>query len=121
MEFCEKLQELRKQKGLTQEELAEYFKTISFRVPNIPVVFNCLGDCMPEGESVPNLLVRQVQSSVYMEDSIRRMAQLGVDAFVEIGPGNALTGFVRRTLPGAKVYTVETVEDIEKLRKELGL
>ena len=103
------------------EELAEYFKTISFRVPNIPVVFNCLGDCMPEGESVPNLLVRQVQSSVYMEDSIRRMAQLGVDAFVEIGPGNALTGFVRRTLPGAKVYTVETVEDIEKLRKELGL
>lgn len=103
------------------EELAEYFRTISFRVPNIPVVFNCLGDCMPEGESVPNLLVRQVQSSVYMEDSIRRMAQLGVDAFVEIGPGNALTGFVRRTLPGAKVYTVETVEDIEKLRKELGL
>ena len=103
------------------EELTEYFKTISFRVPNIPVVFNCLGDCMPEGESVPNLLVRQVQSSVYMEDSIRRMAQLGVDAFVEIGPGNALTGFVRRTLPGAKVYTVETVEDIEKLRKELGL
>ena len=103
------------------EELAEYFKTISFRVPNIPVVFNCLGDCMPEGESVPNLLVRQVQSSVYMENSIRRMAQLGVDAFVEIGPGNALTGFVRRTLPGAKVYTVETVEDIEKLRKELGL
>ena len=103
------------------EELAEYFKTISFRVPNIPVVFNCLGDCMPEGESVPNLLVRQVQSSVYMEDSIRRMAQLGVDAFVEIGPGNALTGLVRRTLPGAKVYTVETVEDIEKLRKELGL
>ena len=44
------------------------------------------------------------------------MAPAG-DALVEIGPGNALTGFVRRTLPDMKVFTVETVEDVEKLLK----
>lgn len=99
--------------------LEEYFENIPFGEPKIPVVYNCLGDLKPEGESIQRLLVRQVQSSVYMEDSIRRMAELGVDTFVEIGPGKALTGFVRKTLPGAQVFAVETVEDMENLEKEI--
>lgn len=99
--------------------LEEYFENIPFGEPKIPVVYNCLGDLKPEGESIQRLLVRQVRSSVYMEDSIRRMAELGVDTFVEIGPGKALTGFVRKTLPGAQVFAVETVEDMENLEKEI--
>lgn len=97
------------------EALAERFKQMNFGEPEMDVIFNCLGDVRGENDFIPELLVRQVQSSVYMEDSIRRMAQLGVDAIVEIGPGNALTGFVRKTLPTMPVYTVETVEDVEKL------
>lgn len=100
--------------------LRDYFKNITFQAPQIPVIFNCLGDVKGESDEIADLLIRQVQSSVYMEDSIRRMAQMGVDTFIEIGPGNALTGFVRKTLPGVPVHTVETVEDIEKLREELN-
>ena len=96
------------------EALAGYFENITFAEPRISVIFNCLGD-VRNGQTIPELLIRQVQSSVYMEDSIRKMAHL--DALVEIGPGNALTGFVRRTLPDMKVFTVETVEDVEKLLK----
>ena len=81
----------------------------------IPVIFNCLGGTGPEGADIRELLVRQVQSSVYMEDSIRAMAGLGVDAVVEIGPGRALSGFVRRTVPAMPVYAVETVPDVESL------
>ena len=78
------------------EALREYFKGIDFAAPRIPVVFNCLGDTAG-GASIPELLVRQVQSSVWMEDSIRRLASMGLDALVEIGPGKALSGFVRKT------------------------
>ena len=99
------------------EALKQHFESIEFAAPQIPVIFNCLGDMKPEGVSIPELLVKQVQSSVYMEDSIRRMAAMGVDAIVEIGPGQALTGFVRKTVPEMAVHTVETVADVENLVK----
>ena len=97
------------------DALAERFKTVEFGTPSIPVIFNCLGDVKPEDVAIPELLVRQVQSSVYMEDSIRAMAGLGVDAFVEIGPGKALSGFVKKTVPEVPVYAVETAADVEAL------
>ena len=97
--------------------LEAYFKTVPFREPQIPVLFNCLGRERAAGDSIPALLVRQVQSSVFMEDSIRRMAELGLDALVEIGPGKALSGFVKKTVPGFPVYAVETVGDVERLEE----
>lgn len=96
------------------EALEKYFQSVPFAEPAIPVLFNCLGR-EKEEDSIPALLVRQVQSSVYMEDSIRRMGELGLDALVEIGPGRALSGFVKKTLPGFPVYAVETVQDVEAL------
>lgn len=97
------------------DALEERFSHIEFHPMNIPVIFNCLGDICPAEAAIPELLVRQVQSSVYMEDSIRRMVQLGVDALVEIGPGKAISGFVRKTAPEIPVYAVETVADVEQL------
>ena len=41
------------------------------------------------------------------------MAGDGVDAFVEVGPGKTLSGLVKRTLEGACVYNVETLEELE--------
>ena len=99
------------------EALEAYFQTVSFREPAIPVLFNCLGRERTGEASIPDLLVRQVQSSVFMEDSIRRMAELGLDALVEIGPGKALSGFVKKTVPGLTVYAVETVRDVESLEE----
>lgn len=101
------------------EELRERFQKITFTAPNIPVIFNCLGDVMGEEDSIPELLVRQVQSSVFMEDSLRKLEQLGVDAIIEIGPGKALSGFARKTIPGVPVFAVETVADVESLSEKL--
>ena len=101
------------------DALAEYFRTVAFAEPKLPVIFNCLGSEDRGGVSIPELLVRQVQSSVYMEDSIRRMAALGVDAIVEIGPGKALSGFVKKTVPGLPVTAVETAADVENLEEIL--
>ena len=99
--------------------LAERFRTVEFREPQIPVIFNCLGAERPDGTAIPELLVRQVQSSVYMEDSLRRMAAMGLDALVEIGPGKALSGFVKKTVPELPVYAVETAAELEQLTETL--
>ena len=97
------------------DALAERFRTVEFETPSIPVIFNCLGDVKPDTVTIPELLVKQVQSSVFMEDSIRRLAAMGMDAFVEIGPGKALSGFVKKTVPDLPVYAVETAADVEAL------
>lgn len=101
------------------DALAERFRTVEFRESQIPVIFNCLGAERPDGAAIPELLVRQVQSSVYMEDSLRRMAAMGLDALVEIGPGKALSGFVKKTVPELPVYAVEAAAELEQLTETL--
>ena len=101
------------------DALAERFRTVEFAPMAFPVLFNCLGREMGEGDTIPALLERQVQSSVYMEDTIHRLEALGVDTIVEIGPGKALSGFVKKTAPSIKTYAVETCADIEALSAAL--
>ena len=101
------------------DALREKFQSVAFGPMAFPVLFNCLGREMGSGDTIPALLERQVQSSVYMEDTIRRMAELGVDTIVEIGPGKALSGFVRKTAPEIKTYAVETCADLEALSQAL--
>ena len=70
-------------------------------------------------DTIPALLEKQVQTSVYMEDTIRRLAELGVDTIVEIGPGKALIGFVKKTAPAIKTYAVETCANLDALSAAL--
>lgn len=80
-----------------------------------PVVFNCLGREKTGAETVRELLVRQVSGSVYFEDTIRYMAERGVTRTLEIGPGRALSGFVRKTDRNIETMSIETTEDLGKV------
>ena len=82
------------------DALREKFRSVPFREMEIPVLFNCLGDLKGERDA-------------YLEDTIRRLAELGVDTVVEIGPGRTLSGFVRKTAKQIKCYPVETAEELE--------
>lgn len=95
------------------DALAERFKTERFREMQIPVLFNCLGREKADADTIPDLLVKQVQSSVHMEDTLRRLGELGVDHILEVGPGSALSGFVKKTLPGVPCASVETPEQLD--------
>lgn len=97
------------------EVLEKRFHDEVFRPMQFPVYFNCTGKPALPGESVQELLVRQVQSGVYMEDIIRGMIADGADQFIEIGPGKTLSGFVRRTDRRVKTISISTVEDIKNL------
>ncbi len=94
------------------DALREKFQTVAFGPMAFPVLFNCTGAALQAGETIPALLERQVQSSVYLEDSIRAMAEAGVDTIVEIGPGKALSAFVKKTAKGIRTIPVETAEEL---------
>ena len=94
---------------------ASHFKPIDFQPMALPVYFNCLGGPMDAGDNIPALLERQVQSSVYWEDTIRRMEAEGVDTVVEIGPGKALSGFFKKTAPGIRTCHIDTAADFHSV------
>lgn len=102
------------------DKLKERFTKESFGSMRFPVVFNTLGRAKNEEERIPDLLERQVQSSIYIEDSIRYMAEQGIDTIVEIGPGQALSKFVKKTCPDITCYSVDSVESLEALVDKLA-
>ena len=97
------------------DALRERLSGLELGEMRVPVLFNTLGREMGEGDDIVSLLERQVQSSVRMEDTICRLAELGVDRVIEIGPGKVLSGLVRKTAKEISCTPVETVEDLQKL------
>lgn len=79
-----------------------------------PVIFNVTARPLSEEETLPELLQDQVHHSVLFEDSVRYMAEQGIDTVVEIGPGKALSGFIRKTVKGIKTFSIEDCESFRK-------
>ena len=85
----------------------------------IPYVTNVTAEYVIDIHETRALLAKQVASSVRWQASMERMIADGVDTFVEIGPGKTLAGFMRKINRNAKVYTVNTVDDAQKVIGEL--
>ncbi len=101
------------------EKLAKELENVEIHKMNIPLITNVTADYVENEDAIKPYLIRQVSSSVLFEDSIRKMLDDGVDTFIEIGPGKALSGFVKKVTSDAKVYNVENIETLEKLKEEI--
>ncbi len=86
--------------------LEERLKEVTIRSPEVPVVNNV--DVMAERdpEAIRDALVRQLYSPVRWVETIRCLAERGVDSLVECGPGKVLAGLNRRIDRGMKVFPV---------------
>lgn len=103
------------------DKLYEYLKNVEIKKPTIPYVANYTAEFVYDDKDIKELLRKQVFGSVRFEQSIRNMLKEGVDTFIEIGPGKVLGGFVKKIDKEAKVYSIETVEDMNNVIKELAL
>ncbi len=97
------------------DALADYLSGVALNAPKMPLYSNVTG--LPYGggaEEMRSLLASQVKSPVRWQSIIEHMAAQGVDAFIELGPGTTLSGLVRRTLSGVRIYNVEDRASLEK-------
>lgn len=92
-----------------KEELEKY----DIHKTKIPVVYNVSGK--EEDGDLIDILTRQIKSSVYFYQSIQYMIAQGVEAFVEIGPGKALSAFVKKTDRSIPVYSVDSIEGLNQM------
>ena len=74
---------------------------------NIPVYTNVNAEVVASKDDIIPILTKQICCPVRWEDIVRNMAAQGADTFIELGPGKALTGFVKRTLKGVNILNVE--------------
>lgn len=86
--------------------------------PQIPVVANVSADLVHTGQEVSESLVKQVSSPVRWEESVLKMISLGVDTFIEVGPGKVLSGLVKKI---NRKVTVLNFADSSSLEKILAL
>lgn len=88
---------------------------------SIPVIANVTAETIRNFEEIKDLLVRQVSSSVLWEDSVRKMINEGVSTFIELGPGKALNGFIKKINKEAIVLNVEDMASLTKTLEALGV
>ncbi len=102
------------------EKLARELENVTVSDLKVPLITNVTADYVADKSEIKDLLIRQVSSSVLFEKSLRRMLADGVDTFVEIGPGKALSGFVKKITKEAAVYHVEDMKSFEELQSALA-
>lgn len=101
------------------ERLAEVLEPVKLGELKIPYVTNVTGEYVTDNREIKGLLAKQISSPVRWQQSVEKMLSEGVDTFVEIGPGRTLAGFMRKIDRNAKVYNIQTVEDMGKVLEAL--
>lgn len=101
------------------DQLSERLQTVSFRDATVPVVANVTAKTVTQGSDIQALLVEQVYSPVLWEDSVRFLIHEGVDTFIEIGPGNVLTGLIKKIDKNVCLINISSLESIEALQVEV--
>ena len=96
---------------------AEVFRTHWEQVPlrplECPQVFNSDAAVHRDPLEVRRLMIAQLTGPVRWTATVLRLQALGVDRFVEVGPGRTLTGLVKKILPGAVYHNIEDMEGLE--------
>ena len=100
------------------EAMKEKIEKINFEKPKVKIVNNVNANIEMDSDKIKKLLIEQIYSSVKWRQSIIKMSEDGVKDFIELGPGKALSGMVKRTLKNARSFSVNSINDIEELKNE---
>lgn len=102
------------------DKLAKALERIQIHTPAIPVIANVSAQTHAEPGQIRELLVQQVTGSVRFEESIRGLLAQGFSRFIELGPGTALSGFLKRIEKSTSVSNVADCKSLETTAQALN-
>ncbi len=101
------------------ESVADGLAKVKISEPEVPVWANATA--LPhERTAIVSVLSRQVVEPVRFMETLQNMGEAGISHYVHVGPGDVTAGLVRKTLPGAEVMVVSSIEDIGGVVDVLG-
>ncbi len=95
--------------------LSEMIDSLDFQDPAVPIIANTTAQPLTTAEQVKAELIRQLCNGVQWQRSIEYMVDNGVSTFIEIGPGNVLSGLIKRINKDAITLNIGDVETIKNL------
>ncbi len=101
------------------EKLSELMDTTEVNVPKFHIVNNADARTIETPEMIRDSLVRQLNSPLKWEDSVKYMIEQGVDTFIETGPKTVLTGLVKRIDKGVRILNIEDMKSLKNLLDQL--
>jgi [acyl-carrier-protein] S-malonyltransferase len=90
---------------------------IDFGEPTIPF-FSTVSCGLEHAEAIPRLLVEQLTAPVRFTQGVERLRDLGVDTFIEIGPGSVLSGLVRRIDRSLSAMSISDPDGLDRVLLE---
>ncbi|WP_339013564.1 ACP S-malonyltransferase [Lactococcus garvieae] len=99
------------------EKLAEELEQVNFNSFKLELISNTTAKVMKDSE-IKELLTRQVMEPVRFYESIETMKALGVNRFIEVGPGKVLSGFIKKIDKEANFTNVEDLNSFKALVAE---
>lgn len=103
-----------------QERLAPELEATHFADLSMPLINNVRAEEIRTGTQARRGLMDQIPSPVLWDQSMRRMLSLGIDKFVEVGPGRVLCGLLRQIERSALTTNVEDLKSLEKTQAALN-
>ncbi len=97
------------------ENMREKINNTSFNKPTIKIVSNVTAGPVNDQNQIKDLLIKQIFSTVKWRESLLTMSKDGINNFIEIGPGKALVGMVKRTLKNSNSFSINSIADIKNL------
>lgn len=105
------------------EEFFNTIKNVDIKELNKVVYSNVKGLPYEKEDDVKDLLKKHIRTSVLFEKTINHMIDSGVDTFIEVGPGKALRGFVKKINKSANLLNVEDMDSlkntVDKMKNDL--
>ena len=98
-----------------EQRLEPELRALRTATPSVPVVANVDAEPKRDGAASVDALVRQVSAPVRWEDVVRRLASEGVTTYVEVGPGNVLSGLVKKIQSDAQVMTFGSPDNLDAI------
>ena len=101
------------------KDMSKKINETEFKKPTIEIINNVFADIENDPIVIKKNLIEQIHSTVRWRESIEHMKKKGIKNFVEIGPGKALTGMVKRTIKDVNCFSINSLDDIKNLNNEL--
>ncbi len=103
------------------DALRRHLSGLALSAPKIPLYSDYTADLYPgDSEKIAETIAEQASRSVRWETIIRRMADTGIDTFIEVGAGATLSKLVSRTLTDVQILHVENAETLRETLAALG-
>ncbi len=99
------------------EVMSNQLKRVDFKHSNNVIFSNVTGKEVSDPLNLKNLLIDQIEKRVRWRESIVNMINMGVEHFIEIGPGKILSGLIKRINKDVKITSINDQSDIESLLK----